>query len=207
MRRERMERIRREASRSLTNALALNQNAVHPFNPAMPWDHCFIAAINDDKYWSEHVNTPCLQICTKIKHIGGFIEGDAQIGDSAAPSSSHVPPPPARHPTPRLTNAQKKQQKALRQQQQPAASQQVEPPYPTQQAPETCNKYNAGNCPGENCMCPVAPHRRHACSQCGRNHPMIRCNKGKAGDQKKGAGKGGKGGKGGKNWKTVKKKP
>ena len=39
---------------------------------------------------------------------------------------------------------------------------------------ETCPKYNNGQCRE-----PCPDGRRHVCSRCGKNHPAIRCNKGK----------------------------
>lgn len=80
-RREHLERLRREESDKLDEAIQAGGKT--PFDPLTPWERCYDIAPDQFHYWNSKVTVPCMLIVAKARAAGFYIDGDCQVAISA----------------------------------------------------------------------------------------------------------------------------
>ena len=68
---EHMERLRRVRDRNCAIAAAPGQAPAVDFDPRRPWDSVWIAVVEDQCFWHEHVEEQALIILPKLKRLAG----------------------------------------------------------------------------------------------------------------------------------------
>jgi hypothetical protein len=184
MRREHMERIRRQVM--WDHETAVQRGLRSDFHPGYPWGTLYRAAVADTIYWADYLKEPCLMISARARSVESYAQGDCPI---AADASKHVATYGA------LGELDFESRGGKRPLAHPAAPAPknprlaTPPPPPRASAPSQpagdassrhttnrygnpiCMSYPSGNCSGKGINCPADSSRRHLCTICLGPHP------------------------------------
>ncbi len=174
MRSEHFERIRRRLQINFDTGLV-----EFGFDPTVPWDAVFAAAVKDKEFWDSEIREKALLYLAKVNTYRETTQdGTSQIfgGLPRGPAASLFP-----------NKGQGQKRKFPRQEPSYGGGKRGGPQGQGKGGPqgqggnkhETCNNWNAGRCQE-----PCPTNRAHACARCGGNHKKDQCSSSPSGPSK-----------------------
>ena len=163
-RQEHWERCRRIGAEAKAQADAAGTS--HDFNPAKPWEWALRALIEDNRFWKEELEDPCLLVISRSTPLSSVVEGDAPTTSTTrAPEQQQQP----------------KKKPGLKLKKEQRLHNVSEGQYVTnRRGVELCRDFNKGTCCETNKYgrCAKDANRVHQCSLClSTEHGAHSCTK------------------------------
>ena len=179
---EQIERVRRRVEFEAEQAQQLGGKTA--FDQKRPWNFCFRALVEDDRFWRKEVEQPALLILAHARSMGSALGGDAPVGAGSSGSTGVGGDIPGGDPF----NPRKRKMNHLRVHELGENGRLLK----NRGGKKLCEAWQDGSCQvGQKGKCPRNPGLVHQCAIClSQDHGAKFCSANPAKALKKGKGKG-----------------